>query len=352
MIPPKVIGRYEIEQELARGGMGVVYLARDPLMKRQVAIKLLKGSLTDDPDVRDRFKKEAEAVAALEHPAIVPIYDFGEHHDQLYFVMRYLAGGTLAELIGDGALSLRELLPVLERMAEALDGAHATGLVHRDVKPANILFDKEANAYLSDFGVAKVNEPGVDATGTLLIGTPRYMSPEQAQGLPVDARSDVYSLGVVAYHALAGEPPFMGNTPMALAFAHVTKPVPPISERVELPKVSNDIFSRVMSKTPEERYESAGDFIRDMRDLAAGRWYLIKLDKAPDRDKRRRTAGDEGRKAAAKARLDALDALDDVTLNSGQNRSEDESVVDKTNIDPTLDDTAIFDDVFPNTGNE
>ena len=254
MLPPKAIGRYEIERELARGGMGVVYLARDPLMKRQVAVKLLKGSMTDDPEVRERFKKEAEAVAALEHPAIVPIYDFGEHEEQLYFVMRYLAGGTLAELIHDGRLSLRELMPVLERMAEALDGAHGTGLVHRDVKPANILFDREANAYLSDFGVAKVNEAGVDATGTLLIGTPRYMSPEQAQGLPVDPRSDVYSLGVVAYHALSGMPPFTGNTPMALAFAHVTKPVPPIHEKVELPPVSNDIFQRVLAKLPEERY--------------------------------------------------------------------------------------------------
>lgn len=310
-----------------------MYLARDPLMKRQVAVKLLKGSMTDDPDVRERFKKEAEAVAALEHPAIVPIYDFGEHEEQLFFVMRYLAGGTLAELITDGRLSLRELMPVLERMAEALDGAHATGLVHRDVKPANILFDKEANAYLSDFGVAKMNEAGVDATGTLLIGTPRYMSPEQAQGLPVDPRSDVYSLGVVAYHALSGQPPFNGNTPMALAFAHVTKPVPPINKLVDLPAVSNDIFDRVLAKAAGDRYETAGDFIRDMRDLAAGRWYLIKLDKAPDRDKRRRNTGDDARKAAARARLDALD---ENTLNEAP--------------DATLDDTAIFDE-FPNTLN-
>jgi serine/threonine-protein kinase len=277
---PRRIGRYEIERLEAEGGMGEVFLARDPLMKRNVAVKLLKRVLCDDPDTRHRFIKEAEAIAGLEHPAIVPVYDFGEHDEQLYFVMRYVSGGTLKQRLEHyGTMPLRDVARVIERVAEALEAAHARNLVHRDIKPANILFDTDGVAYLSDFGIVK-HEKAVDQTdtGSLLLGTPQYLSPEQAMGQPLDARSDVYSLGVVAYHAIAGEPPFVGKTPMAVAMGHVMQEPPPIRQRVPgLASVTDDVFARVLAKDPEQRYPSARAFAKDLADIASGRWYIVKI---------------------------------------------------------------------------
>ena len=268
--------------------MGDVYLARDPLMNRKVAVKLLKRVLCDDPDTRRRFVKEAEAIAGLEHPAIVPVYDFGEHDEQLFFVMRYVSGGTLKQrLERDGLMPLRDVAKVIERVAEALEAAHARNLVHRDVKPANILFDTDGAAYLSDFGIVKT-EKAVDQTdtGSLLLGTPQYLSPEQAMGQPLDGRSDVYSLGVVAYHAISGAPPFGGKTPMAVAMSHVMEEPPPIRQRVpNLAAVTDDVFARVLAKDPDFRYESARAFAKDLRDIASGRWYIVKISsKVPTRE--------------------------------------------------------------------
>ena len=274
---PTAIGRYEVQNLIAEGGMGHVYLARDPLVKRRVAVKLLKRLYTDDPGVRYRFEKEAEAVAGLEHPTIVPVYDFGEHRGQLYFVMRYVGGGTFRDRIMAGQVSLRSAAAVLLRVAEALDAAHHVGIVHRDIKPANILFDQQGEAYLSDFGIAKGNE-GVEETGTTVLGTPQYLSPEQAQGSQIDGRSDVYSLGVVGYHAIAGRPPFEAPTPMAMAMAHVMTEPPSIRDFAPtLPPVANDVFNRVLAKDPADRYQSASGFAKDVHDIASGRWYLVKL---------------------------------------------------------------------------
>lgn len=260
--------------------MGDVFLARDPLMNRRVAVKLLKRLFVDDPSIRRRFTKEAEAVAGLEHPAIVPIYDFGTHQGQQYFVMRYVAGGTLKDKLKDKPMGLRDTAKVIERVASALAAAHERRLVHRDIKPANILFDPDGAAYLSDFGIAKTHEP-VDETGTMLLGTPQYLSPEQAQGHELDGRSDVYSLGVVAYHALAGRPPFTGKTPMVVAMGHVMEEPPPIRSLVpDLPEIVDRVFARVLAKDPTERYASAPDFARDLSDIASGRWYLVKLSAA------------------------------------------------------------------------
>ena len=275
---PSHIGRYEIERHEAEGGMGDVYVGHDPRMKRRVAVKLLKKLYSDDPSIRRRFEAEAEAIAALEHPAIVPIYDFGEHEGMLYFVMRYVGGGTYRDRILEGPLPLRDTSTVMDRVSEALEAAHERGLVHRDIKPANILFDASGVAYLSDFGIAKVHGKGLDETASLLIGTPQYLSPEQAKGDEVDGRSDVYSLGVVAYHALTGRPPFDGKTPVALAMAHVMEPPPKVREFVpDLPPVADQVFDRVLAKQPADRYGTPARFARDLRDIAQGRWYLIKL---------------------------------------------------------------------------
>ncbi|MEM7159583.1 MAG: serine/threonine-protein kinase [Myxococcota bacterium] len=275
---PAFIGRYEIEGHEAEGGMGNVYIARDPRVKRRVAVKLLKELFSGDPAVRRRFEQEAEAVAGLEHEAIVPVYDFGDHEGMLYIVMRYVGGGTLRDRIkGEGKLRLRDVAMVIDRVAAALSAAHASELVHRDIKPANILFDEREVPYLSDFGVAKAPE-SIEETGSMMLGTPQYLSPEQAIGGEVDSRSDVYSLGVVAYHALAGRPPFEAKTPMAMAMAHAMKEPPKIREFVpELPKVADDVFDKVLAKDREDRYQSAEHFARDLRDIASGRWYLVKL---------------------------------------------------------------------------
>ena len=176
------IGRYEVIRELGQGGMAMVYLARDPFIKRQVAVKVLPRQFTFDPEFRARFQREAEIIATLEHLAIVPVYDFGEEEDQPFIVMRHMAGGSLADLLSKGPLPVAEIAAMFERLGSALDHAHRLGVIHRDIKPGNILFDAQHFSYLSDFGISKIAEATASLTGTGLIGTPAYMSPEQAQG--------------------------------------------------------------------------------------------------------------------------------------------------------------------------
>src|SRR5574341_1685634 len=191
------IGRYQIRAELGRGGMATVYHALDPRFEREVAIKVLPREFLHDPRFRARFEREARAIAALQHPAIVPVHDFGEQDGQPYLVMRYMPGGSLADRIQRGPLSLSEAARILSHLAPALDAAHRRGLIHRDLKPGNILFDEYDNPYLSDFGIVKIVEESAHLTGTGgLVGTPAYMSPEQAGGgREVDYRSDLVRAG-------------------------------------------------------------------------------------------------------------------------------------------------------------
>jgi len=203
---PKTIGRYEIKDVIGRGGMATVYLAHDPNSKRDVAVKVLpRESLGDESNALDRFKKELQTIASLEHPSIVPVYDVGEEDGRPFFVMRYMAGGSLSMLIEDGKLSLQDTARIIERIAVALEHAHKQGIIHRDIKPDNILFDLTDNPYISDFGVAKLTElPGSMNPESRVVGTPGYMSPEQFYDQKVDARTDVYALGVVIYQMLSG----------------------------------------------------------------------------------------------------------------------------------------------------
>ena len=263
------IGRYEIIEQLGQGGMAIVYLARDPLIKRQVAIKVLPRQFTFDPQFRTRFQREAEVIAALEHASIVPVYDFGEHEEQPFIVMRYMAGGTLADRIGKGALPVGEIAALFQRIGPAIDYAHSKGVIHRDIKPGNILFDSQGEASLSDFGIAKMAEATSAYTGTgTMIGTPAYMSPEQALGeKKLSGLTDIYSLGVVLFEALSGELPFSADTPMGVAVAHINQPVPSLLERQpNLPPAFEGVIRKALDKDPAKRFQTATALAQAIRD--------------------------------------------------------------------------------------
>lgn len=271
------IGRYEIDSELATGGMGVIILAKDPYIQRQVVVKVLMYSRLADDVYRDFFQQEAEIIAALEHPCIVPIYDFGWHGQQPYIVMRYMAGGSLQDRVEKGEVKLTEMAHILKRVSEALDAAHAKGIIHRDIKPSNILFDSSGEAFLSDFGIA-TSKSFTDEDGEWLVGTPAYMSPEQAQGKQVDGRSDVYALGVTLYRLLTGQLPFSSNSTTALINAHLEEPVPDVrTVRENIPAMWQEVVAKAMAKDPKDRYAKASDFARDVNDMVSGKWYLRKL---------------------------------------------------------------------------
>jgi serine/threonine-protein kinase len=256
----RTIGRYEIREELGRGGMATVFRGFDPRFKREVAVKLLPREFLHDPNFRARFDREATTIASLEHSGIVPVYDFGEEDGQPYLVMRFMPGGSLAEQLDRGSLSLEETARILSRISGALDFAHSKGVIHRDLKPANILFDQHGDAYLADFGIVKLTEEAATLTGTGgIIGTPAYMSPEQAQGKGgIDNRSDLYSLGVILFQMLTGSQPFEADTPIGLAFMHVTEPTPDILEKKpELPPGVNSFIQQAMAKSKGDRFGTA-----------------------------------------------------------------------------------------------
>ena len=259
---PQHIGRYEIKRELGRGGMATVYLAHDPHFNRDVAIKVLPPQFMHDPMFLARFKREAQTIAALEHETIVPVYDFGEADGQPFLVMRYLSGGSLVERIARGALPVAEASTIVQRIGLALDEAHSKGIIHRDLKPGNILFDHHGNAFLSDFGIVKLAESTTTFTGNNIVGTPAYMSPEQARGdANLDRRSDVYALGAILFEMLSGQQPYQADTPMGVAVMHITEPVPRItSVKQDIPTAYEAIIMQAMDKNPDKRFATAGEF--------------------------------------------------------------------------------------------
>ena len=270
------IAGYRIESVLARGGMGVVYIAEQASPRRKVALKLLAPELASDPGFRQRFIHESEAAASTEHPNIVPIYSSGESDGQLYIAMRYVEGTDLRALIDEeGPLPLERVTGIVSQVAAALDAAHARGLVHRDVKPSNVLLAQGSVgpdvAYLCDFGLIRRTEvrTGVTKTGQFM-GSVDYCAPEQIRGEAVDGRTDVYSLGCVAYECLTGEPPFRRDTEVASLYAHLNESPPaPSAKRPELP-VGFDVVTKAMAKDPEERYQTAGAFAGALRTAAGG----------------------------------------------------------------------------------
>jgi eukaryotic-like serine/threonine-protein kinase len=260
--------RYRDPKLIGRGGMGEIYRATDETLGRTVAIKVLAERYARDESVRRRFTREALAAARLSgDPNTVTIFDVGEHDGRPFIVMEYLAGGSLAErLEREGAQDPERALEWLERAGRALDAAHAKGVVHRDVKPANLLLDGEGVVHVADFGIASA--AGMDsltATGTVL-GTAAYLSPEQASGQRATAASDLYGLGVVAFELLTGERPYQADSATAEAAAHVHAPIPSAAERnPDLPRRADAVFRRVLAKRPEERFSSCEEFVAALR---------------------------------------------------------------------------------------
>jgi len=269
---PEKIGRYEIKSELGRGGMATVYRGYDPRFEREVAVKVLPPELLHaDPQFRVRFDREAKIIAQLEHPAIVPVYDVGEENNQPYFVMRFMTGGSLSDRIKNGLFTIADATKIMEKIAPGMDEAHAKGIVHRDFKPSNILFDQKGEPYISDFGIAKVTQSQAGSvTGSAIIGTPAYMAPEQAQGDNVDGRADIYALGIILYEMLTGKQPYEADTPMGVAIKHITDPVPHILDaNPNLPYDIEAIIQKAMAKDREDRYATAQELVDDLRALAS-----------------------------------------------------------------------------------
>ncbi len=252
------LGQYRIVRRIGKGGMAEVYLAEQPTMHRQVAIKVLPQHFLQDETFLERFMREVQVIARLEHPRILPVYDFGEEGGQPYIVMRYVPGGTLADRITEGPLPLEEIARLLRQMAEGLEYAHQRGVIHRDFKPSNVLLDEHGNAYLADFGIARVAETTAQLTGSGIVGTPAYIAPEMAESQPPTQQVDVYALGVTLFQMLTGELPYKAETPMGLLMAHVSKPIPDVRVlRPDLPSAVQYVIERAMAKNPAYRYRSA-----------------------------------------------------------------------------------------------
>ncbi len=266
--PGDAFGLYRIEREIGRGGMAIVYLAYHQWLERPVALKVLQPQLQEDEEVVARFLVEARAAARLEHPNIVAVYDAGVVDGVHFMAMEYIEGETLADVLGrvNGPLPRDFTLSIVNQVASALDYAHRRGVVHRDIKPSNILVQENGKALLTDFGIAHAVGLQAPEQQVAVLGTPEYMSPEQATGKQVDGRSDVYSLGIVVYHMLVGHPPFQGDTYQEILEAHVHQPLPdPRAQNPQLPSGVTEVLRRATAKDPDQRYPTAGAFSQALR---------------------------------------------------------------------------------------
>jgi serine/threonine-protein kinase len=266
MIGTVLSGRYKLEAKLGSGGMSTVYLARDNTLDRPVAVKVMHREMSEQPDQLQRFRQEARAVAKLSHPNVVAVIDAGEDGGHPYIVFEYVEGETLKQRINRiGALDCQEALAYAIEVARGLTVAHARKMVHRDIKPQNVLIDAEGRAKLTDFGISRqLEQDGMTATGRVL-GTTDYVAPEQAMGHPVDQRSDIYSLGVVLYEMLVGQVPFHADSQVGVAMKHVNEELPDVQQRrPELSAAAAMVVERATAKDPAQRYQSAGEMIADL----------------------------------------------------------------------------------------
>ncbi|MBN1121176.1 MAG: extracellular solute-binding protein [Anaerolineae bacterium] len=269
----QMVGEYKIVEMIGSGGMANVYRAYQAKMEREVAIKILPAYFMQDDTFIERFNREARVIARLEHPSILPVHDFGQFQDQPYLVMRYVSGVSLLERIQacPQGMPLDEVQKIVDQMASALDFAHKRGIIHRDVKPSNVLIDEDGNAYLADFGIAKVTGSTLELTGSGIVGTPGYIAPEMTRRGGMTSLVDVYALGVTLFEMLTGQRPYEADTPMGTLVAHATEPIPDIREfRPDLPAGIETVIETVLAKEPEKRYPTACALAEDLGAALAG----------------------------------------------------------------------------------
>ncbi|MCP5100839.1 MAG: protein kinase [Chloroflexi bacterium] len=264
----KQLGPYQVVSPLGEGGMASVYKAFQPSVDRYVALKVLPQHYAKDPEFVTRFTQEARVIANLQHPHILPVHDFGETDGYTFMAMRFIRGGTLSEwMLKNQPLSMPQIRRIISQIGDALDYAHSQGVIHRDIKPGNVLIDERGNCLLTDFGLAKLMETSIKLTRTGgILGTPAYMSPEQGMGQGVDHRSDIYALGVILYEMVTGRPPYQAETPMAIMIKHISAPLPPPHKYK--PDISEDIervILKTLAKEKTDRYESAGDMVQALQ---------------------------------------------------------------------------------------
>jgi TolB-like protein/predicted Ser/Thr protein kinase len=263
--------RYQILEELGRGGMGVVYKAEDTKLKRTVALKFLPPELTHIPDVKDRFMREAQAAAALDHPNICTVYEFDEAEEKTFISMAYVEGQSLREKLESGPLELDEALRIATQTAQGLQIAHKKGVVHRDIKSANIMVTEDNQAKIMDFGLARMTGGTLITQEGTAMGTIAYMSPEQARGEEIDHRTDIWSLGVVLYEMFGGQLPFMGEHDQAVVYSILNKKPKPITElRSEIPESIGQVVDKALEKNPDKRYQQIDDLLDDLKSISAG----------------------------------------------------------------------------------
>jgi serine/threonine protein kinase len=262
--PGENVGPYRVIEQLGQGGMASVFKAYHPALDRFVAIKVLHPAFKEQPDFLSRFQREARVVASLEHPNIVPVYDFAEHNGQPYLVMKYIEGQTLKSRLSQGPLSKLEAQRIVEAVGSALTYAHERGVLHRDVKPSNILLSPDGSIYLADFGLARIAEAGASTLSKdVMLGTPQYISPEQAKGnLELNEGTDVYSFGVVLYELVVGRVPFNADTPFSIIHDHIYTPLPlPSQVNPKVPEIIERILLKSLAKDPQDRFGSVDELV-------------------------------------------------------------------------------------------